>query len=224
MKMNLIKELELISSNFGVSLNEARNKLKGISEYAYNLKGLLHHLYFAMASLTIKDVKNVLEIGTGLGETTAVLSGLFPDATIYTIDLPGKDIDYLNSWRSLKKKKNAMQRFKENINKKNIKFIPENSFFLPSLELPGMFEIIWIDGGHDFPAVAWDIMFAYSHLQHGGFMFMHDYSIEPMQYTRVKNVLEYISTRIKEKILILPSVGNDNAKTACIKKGEVNIL
>lgn len=48
--MTLSEELNAIFSNFGVSLADARNKLKPIAEYAYNLKGSLHHLYFAMAS------------------------------------------------------------------------------------------------------------------------------------------------------------------------------
>jgi len=217
--MTLVEELGAIFSNFDVSLNEARIKLRPIAEYAYNLKGLLHHLYFAMASLATKDVKNVLELGTGLGETTAVLSGLFPSATIYTLDLPEKDASCSRiAWRKLARKKNGMERFRENIKKKNIIFIPENSFFLPSLRLPKEFEMIWIDGGHAFPVVAWDIMYSYNHLRKGGFVFMHDYSLEPANHLKIKETLDYISSRIKEKIWILPSVGDDNAKTACIRK------
>lgn len=217
--MTLIEELDAFFSKFGVSLDEARSKLKPIAEYAYNLKGLLHHLYFAMASLVTKNVRNVLEIGTGLGETTAVLSGLFPSATVYTLDLPEKDMSCSDiAWRKLAKKKNGMKRFRENIKKENIIFIPENSFFLSSLGLPSEFEMIWIDGGHAFPVVAWDIMYSYNHLRKGGFMFMHDYSIEPVSHLHVKETLDYISSRIKEDIWILPSVGDDNAKTACIRK------
>lgn len=215
--MTLSEELNAIFSNFGVSLADARNKLKPIAEYAYNLKGSLHHLYFAMASLTTKNVENVLELGTGLGETTAVLSGLFPSATIYTLDLPEKDESYSNiAWRN--RKKHRMGQFREATNKENVVFIPKNSFSLSSLGLPKEFEMIWVDGGHAFPIVAWDIMYSYNHLKKSGFMFMHDYSIEPFPHLRIKETLDYISSRIKEKIWILPSVGNDNAKTACIRK------
>lgn len=216
--MTLVEELDAFFSNFGVSLDEARDKLKPIAEYAYNLKGLLHHLYFAMASLVTKDVKNVLELGTGLGETTTVLSGLFPSAMIYTLDLPEEDESYHIAWRKLEKKRNGMERFRKNINKDNIAFISANSCFLPSLYLPKEFEMIWIDGGHEFPIVAWDIMYSYNHLREGGFMFMHDYSLEPVSHLKIKETLDYISSRIKEKIWILPSVGDDNAKTACIRK------
>lgn len=217
--MTLIEELESIFSEFHVSLNEARIKLKPIAEYAYNLEGLLHHLYFAMASLVTKDVKSVLELGTGLGETTIVLSRLFPTATIYTLDLPENDISCsVQAWRKIEKKKNAMERFNRDTNEDNITFIAKNSFFVSSLGLPKEFEMIWIDGGHTFPAVAWDIMYSYNHLKKGGFMFMHDYSIKPCNSSQVKETLNYISSRIKENILILPCVGDDDSKTACIRK------
>jgi len=224
--MTLAEELELFFSiEFGVSLDEVRKRLERITlaNWAWNLKGCLHHLYFAMASLIVNDVKNVLELGTGLGETTAVLSELFPTAKIYTFDVPRSDKSYVSAWRCLERKRDAMGRFLRNIKQENIIFIDRNTFFLSSLKLPEKFEMIWVDGGHKFPAVAWDIMFAYNYLQEGGFMFMHDYSVNPSKQSQVKDVLDYVSSRIKEKIWLLPvspnPEKNEIAKTVCIRKG-----
>jgi len=225
--MTLIEEFEFFFSKFNVTLEEARKKLKGIApdDWAYDFKGTFQHLYFAMVSVAISDVKNVLEMGTGLGETTAVLSGLFPMARIYTIDVPSTDDEFRKrAWRNLPQKKNGKVRFKKNIDRENITYINRNSFFLPFFNLPKKFEVIFVDGGHLYPVVAWDIMFAYHHLEDGGFMFMHDYSIASIpKQSRVKNMLDYLVPRIDEEILLFPGSPNKKrnevVKIPCIRKG-----
>lgn len=225
--MTLIEELNYFFSKFDVTLEEARKKLKGIApdDWAYDLKGTFQHLYFAMVSVAISDVKNILEMGTGLGETTAVLSGLFPTARIYTLDVPRGDGEFRKrAWRNLPHKKDGKARFRKNIDRENIIYINRNSFFLPGLELPEKFEVIFVDGGHLYPAVAWDIMFAYHHLQDDGFVFMHDYSIAFIpKHSRVKSVLDYLASRIVEEILLFPGSSdlkrNKIVKIPCIRKG-----
>ncbi len=222
--MDLIKEFEYFFSKFNVTLEEARSKLKGITndDWAYDLKGTFQHLYFAMVSVAMTDVKNVLEMGTGLGETTAVLSGLFPTARIYTVDVPRGDGEFRKrAWRNLPHKKDGKIRFRRNIDRENITYINKNSFFLLSLDLPKKFEAIFVDGGHLYPAVAWDIMYAYHHLQENGFMFMHDYSMDFIpKHSRVKDVLDHMSSRIPEEVLLFPgSPKNTNIKIPCIRKG-----
>lgn len=220
--MNLIKQLESIAAEFGISLSAARQALIDIGrdKYAKNFRGQLHHLYFAMAAKAMPDTKNILELGTGLGDSTMVLSSLFPATTIYTIDLPAHDKEYCYSWRKIKSK--YIDTFNKNINRKNVVFIESNTFFLHSLNLPNCFGLIWIDGGHKYPIVAWDIMFAYGHLDAGGFMFMHDYSLDSSKDLQVKNVVDYMTGRIKENLLFLPSCSklevSQKAKTVCIKK------
>jgi len=221
--MNLMQQLESIAAEFGTDLARSRKVLSdvGYASYALNLPGHLHHLYFAMASLVITEARNILELGTGLGQSTAVLSSLFPAANIYTIDLPEQDAEFKNSWR--KRKIKHIEGFKKIIARGNINFIESNTFFLHSLNLPDKYELIWIDGGHTFPAVAWDTMYAYGHTAAGGFIFMHDYSIKPYPNLQVKNVVDYMTNRIEEKILLLPASSDlkisENAKTICIRKG-----
>ena len=63
-----------------------------------------------------------------------------------------------------------------------------------------MFELIWIDGGHDFPVVAWDTMFAYNRLKEGGFIFMHDYAAGD----DVSKVHSHVSDIIVDETGLLP--------------------
>lgn len=158
----------------GISLESSEAKIKETGEvgHKYFSEGYLPMLYFTIAFLALRDVRNILEIGTGFGEMAVFLAELIPSATIYTIDAPPGDRDYEKwAWR---KKKEYMDMHIENMKKDNIIFIEKNSFFMPSVGLPEEFELIWIDGGHEFPIVAWDTMFAYNRLKEGGFIFMHD--------------------------------------------------
>ena len=224
--MTVNEELERLFLNFGVTLDDVINNFWLVDDKNDPIQdsaGLLS-LCLSMASLVIGDAKNVLELGTGLGERTAILSGLFPKAQIYTLDLPREDPAFNRvAWRGLPQKKDGPGKFKRNIDRENITYINSNSFFLPSLGLPKAFELILVDGGHTYPAVAWDIMFSYSRLSDGGFMFMHDYSTEN-ETLKVKDVVDYISERIKEKVYYFPgSVRLEEFKKnliPCIRKGK----
>lgn len=222
--MTINEELEFFFSKFGVTLEEARNRLKNLYlDGRQSATGLLS-LYFSMASLVLDDVKNILELGTGLGERTIVLSVLFPMAKIYTFDLPKSDGDFNKvAWRGLKKKKDRVNKFKRNIDRENIVYKNSNSFFLFSLGLPKEFELILVDGGHTYPAVAWDIMFSYSHLRENGFMFMHDYTVGG-GVLKVRDVVEYMAKRIDEKVWYFPGSlrleENKRTKTPCVRKGD----
>jgi len=207
--------------DFGIGLEEAESKLRGIFPADgggyFNENGSRpgnwRLLYFSVVSCLLKAAKNILELGTGLGKTTAALSVLFPNATIYTIDIPKDDNDYKAfAWRG--QCKENMEYFKKNISKDNIIFIEKNSFFLPFLKLPNTFDLIWIDGGHYYPTVAWDIMFSYNRLCSKGFMFMHDYGLK----LDVKPTVDYINNLIEEDIKFLPSKMTGSLSTAWLRK------
>ena len=187
-------------NDLGISLESSEAKVKETGEFGhkYFSEGYLPMLYFTIAFLAVKDVKNILEIGTGYGEMAVFLSELISSATIYTIDAPPGDRDYEKwAWR---KEKKYMDMHIENMKKDRIVFIEKNSFFLPSMRLPEMFELIWIDGGHNFPVVAWDTMFAYNRLREGGFMFMHDYADD----ADVVKVHSHVSDIIVDETGLLP--------------------
>ena len=79
-------------------------------------------------------------------------------------DIPDSDPDYATvAWR-----KDAPKFFKDNISQDNIHFIASNSLFLPLIDLPKEFELIYIDGGHCHPVVGCDTMYSYNRLKKGG--------------------------------------------------------
>lgn len=204
---NYLKEIENFCHRFNITLEQAEGRLRErIGENCLycktkNSKGQqLIALYFAVISINNQSITDILEIGTGLGMQTDILSRLFSEAHIYTLDLSHFDKEF----NSLALRKNKEDIFQKNINKKNVTFIESNSFFMPSLDMPHNFDFVWVDGGHCYPAVAWDIMFAYNHLKKGGFVFMDDYN---RPGTDVKKVIDYIRPIIKEEIHFLPWAG-----------------
>jgi len=214
----VIKAKEFLSE-FGIAMSDAENRLSDLrphdGEY-FNEDGTktqyLIPLYFSAVSLILKDVTDILEIGTGCGNISNLLARLFPSAMVYTIDIPRRDKDYKRlAWRHFK----GEGMFKENIAKSNVKYIEKNSFFLPSLGLPQEFDFIYVDGAHRYPVVAWDIMFAYNYLRAGGFVFFHDYG----GATDVEPVVEYIRNIVDEEVkLLCSSVDCDERNAVWLRK------
>ena len=200
-ELTKLENLKEVYAKFGLTKSQILKKFRlvGREDYArfYTLpikqhskyggkNGLYcYYLYFAIASLVLKNVKNVLEIGTNKGKSANLLARLFPGATIYTVDI-----------------NEVEDEFKENIKRPNIKFIKSDSSLLPSLGLPKFFELIWIDGALFCPQVKNDIMFAYSHLRQGGFLIKNCFS--PLPYSDISKVVEEMEDIIKEKIFIFP--------------------
>jgi len=201
-----LEKLEEVYTMFGLSRNQVLEKfqLAGREDYArfYTLpidqhskyggkNGLYcYYLYFAIASLVLKNVKNILEIGTNKGKSANLLARLFPEAIVYTVDINDVEV-----------------KFKENIKRPNIKFIKSNSFFLPSLDLPKFFELIWSDGALFYPQVAGDIIFAYNRLSRGGFLIkgcFGPFLYKDMRITDVGRTIEWMGNIIKEKIFLFP--------------------
>jgi hypothetical protein len=138
------------------------------------------------------------------------------------VDLPPTDDDYRNvSWLGARKAKSAiginLPKLERHLDRPNIQSIKVNSFFIPSFGLPEEFGLIYVDGGHDYPVVAWDIMFAYNHLAKDGFMFMHDYG--QAENNHVHQVVEYMAKRIPEQTYYLPSKLTKKGMTPCVWKG-----
>lgn len=201
------ERLESLGSD-GMLINRKTNELVPVPHDYFEDLGLhLNRFYFAIASLVVKDVRNVLEIGTGCAESTICFSKLFPEATIYTVDIPSNDPDRGMRWAHVRE---GLRQ--KNLNRgKNIILIEQNSFFLPSMDLPDEFEIILVDGAHHYPPIAADHAFAYGHIAEGGFMFMHDYD-SPKSKDRIypKNqvglLVDWMAKRIPEKVFLFPMI------------------
>ncbi len=71
----MLERVEELFGVLGVTMSQVKERLKeaGCMDYVQSIeqseskKILSHPLFFAMASLLLKDVKNVLEIGSGTG-------------------------------------------------------------------------------------------------------------------------------------------------------------
>lgn len=207
-------------SGFSLSIDKVENKLRNVTSgdclyFKSNSGQQLEALYFSAISIINKNVKNILEIGTGGGANTVILASLFPDAKIHTYDLPSNDRDYSSlAWRKEDVK------FYERINKDNIIFHEKNSFFMMQDSLPD-FDLVYVDGGHSYPAVAWDTMFAYNKMRSGAFIVFHDYDRPTNDPSRdsnhVKDLIDnYFSKTVEEKIFYLPWAGYDSKARTCI--------
>lgn len=199
-----MKRVEDFLIELGVAVEDAEKKLFEIrpNDGKYFKKNgtrgqVMCPLYFSVVSLLIKDAVSVLEIGVNYGRTANLLSHLFSKATIYEVDFPLEQI----------KPGVREEEFDRNMGKDNIKFIEKNSFFLPSMGLPREFDLIYVDGGHKYPIVAWDIMFAYNSIRSGGFVFFDNYDrTEP----DVKLAIDHIRGIISEEIKTLPIITPPN--------------
>lgn len=162
-----------------------------------------HLLAFAALKVAGFSPKNILEIGTYLGFTTCFLSHLYPEAKIYTAALPPDDPvfdDYhILSGQGVDKV------FDQRLARPNITVLKKNSGFLWEENLPD-FELIWLDGGHQYPVVAWDHFYALSKLVTGGWLFSDDI-VRPYEDERSEedprfdayHTVEYYSNRLKTK-------------------------
>lgn len=158
--------------NLDIVLNE-------MGKPAYSLSNgiaSVHWLLFACL-ISKRKVDRILEIGTFDGETAALLARLFPDAEIVTVDLPATDPILAESYDYARGGAEKMEAFEQrlatNTRAANIRLVRVNSFFLPGA-VKGLFDLIWVDGGHLYPEIAWDICNAYHCLKPGGTLMCDD--------------------------------------------------
>ena len=165
----------------------------------------IHWLLFAcLSEQSPIPIKRILEIGTYDGETAFILSKLFPASEIVTVDLPDDDPIFHTSYArdDAQTVADFKARQKANLKASNIKFFGVNSFFLPGT-IDGEFDLIWVDGGHLFPEVAWDICNAYRFCSPGGFIMVDDVITHPRGFRDAYvspdsyQVLEYAAARTR---------------------------
>ena len=135
-------------------------KLNGFAKYNEHQGMYSEHLIiFAAISITKPEIKNILEIGTHNGQTACILSSLFPEANIKTIDLKDNDPIFIGTYKREQNYKQFIQNRNNLIsNYKNIEFIQVNSLelSLDRINIPKQ-DLIWIDGAHGYPIVTSDI-------------------------------------------------------------------
>jgi predicted O-methyltransferase YrrM len=137
-----------------------------------------HLMLFSALSISDQHIPlNILEIGTYDGKSACVLSRLFPQATITTIDLRDDDPIFVNSYG--RENQDVRQGFLNDRNKNlskagaNLFFIQDNSLHLSRREM-GHFDLIWLDGAHGYPVACCDITNSIRLLSNQGILMCDD--------------------------------------------------
>ena len=139
-----------------LKLNKVLEELYGVIFNEKNGMWSEHLVLFAAFSEARSDVHKILEIGTFNGETAKILSRLFPNSLITTIDLPRSELSKLKMY-NYETKNNLIVTKRD----KNLKLV-SNVYFkeMNSVELiqhESKYDLIWIDGDHSYPTAAIDI-------------------------------------------------------------------
>ncbi len=133
-----------------------------------------HEVFFSSLSLSKnKLITDILEIGTFDGFNSLLLSSLFTNSNVHTIDLSETEDEFINFYNrgasisEFIKKRNII--LSKN---KNISFLPLNSLKL--LNYKKKYDLIWIDGAHGYPVVCIDIINSLHILKANGLILCDD--------------------------------------------------
>lgn len=173
------KEQNNIFKYFGLNRAEGIKKLTLIKknlDFQSRDSGMSseHEVIFSSLSLSKnKSINDILEIGTFDGFNALLISNLFPNSNIDTIDLPENDEDFINFYN----RKDNVSKFIQSRNNilsknKNINFLPLNSLKL--LNHKNKYDLIWIDGAHGYPVACIDIINSLHILKENGLILCDD--------------------------------------------------
>ena len=177
------KEQNDIFKYFGLNREEGIKKLtllKKDLDFKSRDSGMSseHEVVFSSLSLSKnKSITDILEIGTFDGFNALLLSSLFPNSNIDTIDLSENDDDFINFYN----RKDNISKFIQDRNiilskNKNINFFPLNSLKL--LNHKKKYDLIWIDGAHGYPMACIDIINSLHILKENGLILCDDVFLE----------------------------------------------
>ena len=194
-----INYFENINWNYNESL-KILNKIlleNKLNQFDDSDESMVSQHLVAFCAIKSLQPKRILEIGTYDGQTTFLLSKIFPNANIITFDLKANS-NVFNSTYSRSNpsvKKLLIEKRNLNVNQKNIRFIEDNSFNLLKYNFLN-FDLIWIDGDHEYPALAWDICNCYHLLNSNGIMMCDDIYFDKgsayniLKYLKNENIMD----------------------------------
>jgi predicted O-methyltransferase YrrM len=199
----IVREVSTYNDTFFDTLRVDQHSARALYRQISDVCGLrsdvgesIHRLAFTVLREAGLQPCNILELGTSNGESTIYLAALFPNANVYTVELPVYD-PLFTRWHSELREKLVNKRFAQY---DNIHQIRANTFDLLTLNLPH-FDLIWLDAGHQFPEVAWDHAYCFAHLNEEGWLLSDDIRVpgQPGGGRPGKDapfrVIEYIRTR-----------------------------
>jgi len=149
-----------------------------VAEYGDIINSSLseHSYIFSAISAASQPVNKILEFGTYDGVNCLLLSYLFPNAKITTIDLPDDHAIFANTYN--RESADARQLFIATRTKHieaagAVLFRQENSI-LETFSTIGEYDLIWVDGAHGYPVAAVDIVNAIRLLSPCGILMCDD--------------------------------------------------
>ena len=177
------EEQNKIFEHFGLNRQDGIKKLTLIKkDLEFELRdsemSSEHEVIFSSISLGKNKLPiDILEIGTFDGLNSLLLSNLFPNSNIDTIDLPETEDDFINFYN----RKENISKFIQDRNiilskNKNINFFSLNSLKL--LNYKKKYDLIWIDGAHGYPVVCIDIINSLHILKENGLILCDDVHIK----------------------------------------------
>ena len=153
---------------------EKLSKIKKKYDFLNRKMSTEHETLFSALSNKIDAHKiEILEIGTFDGANSFLLSLLFQNSNITTVDLPDDNEEFAKTYGRQKDYNQFIQKRDEILSKgKNIRFLKTNSINL--IKSKKKFDIIWIDGAHGYPTVCIDIINSFNMLNENGIAFCDD--------------------------------------------------
>ncbi len=163
-----------------------------------------HEVFFSSLSQNNeKKFKNILEIGTFDGHNAYLLSQLFQDAQIDTIDLDEEKDDFKNYYGRHNEFKEFSEKRNSVLNRnKRINFIKMNSLKLCISNKK--YDLIWIDGAHGYPGVCIDIINSLRLINSNGIILCDDVYINRIVSDKMYNSIaayEVLTELKKEEII-----------------------
>ena len=183
---------------------EKLSKIKNLYKFLLRDMSSEHEVLFSSLSLNYNNnIKKILEIGTFDGKNSYLLSLLFKNSKIDTIDLEKNDINFKNSYNRKKKISSFVNlRDKILLNSKNINFKELNSVKLCNIN--NKYDLIWIDGAHGYPIVCIDIINSLRLISRNGIIICDDIYINKVKSDQMYNSSASFETLMelkKEKII-----------------------
>ncbi len=142
-----------------------------------------HLVLLAAYSIERNNITRILEIGTFKGETTSILSSLFPNSSIDTVDLARQQILNQGIYTYAT---DSITTSQDRISRENIKFKVMNSIQL--IHETKKYDLIWVDGAHTSPVSTIDIANSIRLLADNGVAICDDVYLEPNYLDRVSDL------------------------------------
>ena len=191
-----------LNRNLGVAkIKSIKNKYNFLASRKMSSE---HEVFFASMSLNFSiKIKKILEIGTFDGKNAFLLSLLFKDAKIETIDLKKDDYNFKNFYN----RKNQLFEFinlRNNILSLNKKIVFKEFNSINLFNSDKKYDLIWIDGAHGYPIVTIDIINSLRLINKNGIIMCDDVYFDKIKSDKMYKsnaAIETLTELKKEKII-----------------------